>query len=108
MLEAEIVSDLHIRMLKVEANSLREIHREKWESTVKNRKFFLEMEAGIPYSRNGLDRAFKGSDYDIVTVIEPYLESAKNPINYERVIKGDYNPLIIELEMLDPSLAVEE
>jgi hypothetical protein len=57
------------------------------------------MEEGIPYSRDRSERSFKNTDYDIVTVVGPYVDPKKNPIDHERVIKGDHGPLIIELEV---------
>jgi hypothetical protein len=101
MLAPEIVRDLRIDMQKVDINNLVVKEREKWQNAVQNRELFSKMEEGIPYSRNGLERSFKGSEYDVVTVIGPYLQQEKNPISAERTVKGDFGPLIIELEVPD-------
>lgn len=103
MLAPDVVSELRIDMQKVDKNNLTANEREKWETAVQNRELFSRMEGeGIPYSRSGSARSFKGSGYDIVTVVGPYIEQGKSPINAERIIRGDHGPLIVELEIPEP------
>jgi hypothetical protein len=101
MLEPDVVSDLRISMQKVDSNNLVAKEKEKWEIALQNRELFLKMEEGVPYERRRAERSFKGSEYDIVTVVGPYID--KSPISPERTIKGDLGPLIIELEVPDPT-----
>jgi hypothetical protein len=101
ILAPEVVKDLQIDMQKVDVNNLAAKDREKWQNAVQNRELFSRMESGIPYSRSGLERSFKGSSYDVVTVVGPYLPQDKNPIGADRTLKGEQGPLIIELEMPD-------
>lgn len=101
VLAPEIVSELRVAMQNVDANSLAPKYRERWEAAMQNRELFSKMEGeGITYSRGGIARSFKGSEYDIVTVVGPYLE--QSPITAERKIVGDYGPLIFELQVPDP------
>ena len=103
MLESEVVGELRVGMLKVDVNSLAANERGKWETAIQERELFSKLEEGISYTRDRLERSFSGSGYDIVTVVGPYLEQAKNPINAERkVTNPQHGPLIIELEMPDP------
>ncbi|MCI0392982.1 MAG: hypothetical protein MOB07_29975, partial [Acidobacteria bacterium] len=102
MLAPNVVSELRIDMQKVDKNSLTASEREKWETAVQNRELFSKMEGeGIPYMRSGSARSFKGTAYDIVTVVGPYIEPGKSPINAERVVRGEHGPLIVELEVPD-------
>jgi hypothetical protein len=64
---------------------------------VENREFFMKMEQGVTYGRKEFKRSFKGTTYDIVTVIGPYSEKEK-VITADRKCKGDYGPLLIEFE----------
>jgi len=99
ILAPDVVGKLRVAMVKVDIEALPEKLREGWRISVEQRALFSKMEEGVPYSRDRLERSFKNSDYDIVTVVGPYVDPKKNPIDQERVIKGDYGPLIIELEV---------
>jgi hypothetical protein len=85
-------------MQKVDANTLAANQRQKWSAALLNRETFSKMEQGLTYSRTGLERSFKGTDYDILTIVGPYVET--NPITGERTTheKG-LGPLIIELNL---------
>lgn len=98
MLSPELVKDLRIEMQRVDTNSLAERDRATWEAAVRNRQLFSKMEEGIPYKRDRLERSFSNTEYDIVTVVGPYID--KTPVSPERTIKGDHGPMIIELEIM--------
>jgi hypothetical protein len=99
MLSPDIVSQLRVAMMEVDIENLSDRVAEKWQASINSRELFSKMEEGIPYSRDRMERSFKNSSYDIVTVVGPYLDPAKNPIDAERVMKGDFGPLIIEIEV---------
>ena len=102
MLAPEVVSDLRVEMQTLDPTRLSTSNRERWKQAVQNRELFSKMEEGVPYDRNGLARSFKGSAYDVVTVIGPYLDKSKTPITADRKLKGDHGPVIVELEIPDP------
>jgi hypothetical protein len=102
MLAPEVVSELRVEMQKLDPARLSAGNREKWRLAIQNRELFSKMEEGIPYERNGLARSFKGSHYDVVTVIGPYSDQNRSPITAERKLKGDHGPVIVELEIPDP------
>lgn len=97
ILAPQVVDDLRHAVQKVDINSLAEKQREKWAAAVGDREFFSKMKQGIPYERKGFGRAFKGSGYDVVSVLGPYME--KDPITADRKLKGDFGPLILELKL---------
>lgn len=98
MLSPELVKELRIEMQKVDTNSLAERERAMWETAVRDRQLFSKMEEGIPYKRDGSERSFSKTEYDIVTVIGPYID--QTPVSPERTIRGNHGPLIIELEIM--------
>lgn len=101
ILAPEVVSELRVKMQNVSPDSLVAKYRGRWQAATQNRELFSRMEGeGISYERKGQPRSFKGTDYDIVTVVGPYLE--QSPITAERTVQGDLGPLIVELEMPNP------
>lgn len=99
ILAPDVVGGLRVAMIKVDSDALPEKLRASWRTSVEQRELFSKMEEGIPYSRDRLERSFKNTEYDIVTVVGPYIDPTKNPIDKDRMIKGDYGPLVIELEV---------
>jgi hypothetical protein len=102
VLDFQVVSELNVGMQNVDSNRIVGNKRAKWLAGVQNREMFSKMEQGLPYARSGLERSFKGTDYDILTIVGPYLDQANNPVRVERTIRDpQHGPLIIEL-LLDP------
>lgn len=103
VLDFGVISNLRVAMEGVNPETLPANMRGKWSAGVESREMFFKMEQGLPYSRNGLERSFKGTAYDILTVIGPY---ANTPISAERTIPdAQYGPLIIELSLESGALA---
>ena len=101
-LSPELVCDLRVELRKVDVSILSEKHRESWKHALQTRELFVRMEGeGIPYDRSGFRRSFKGTEYDIITVVGPYSDKEKG-VTADRRFKGDHGPLLIELEF--PSL----
>lgn len=95
VLDYRVISELRVAMEAVDSEKLPANMRAKWSAGVQSREMFFKMEQGVSYSRNGLERSFKGANYDILTVVGPY---ANTPISSERTIRdAQYGPLIIEL-----------
>ncbi|HET6976673.1 MAG TPA: hypothetical protein VFI24_10150 [Pyrinomonadaceae bacterium] len=100
VLDSEIVSDLKIQMQKVQPDNVAASQRQKWAVAIQNREMFSTMEQGLSYSRSGLERSFKGKEYDILTIVGPYVEEGTNPISAQRTIQDQrVGPLIIELNL---------
>jgi hypothetical protein len=100
MLAPEVVSKLRVEMQKVDKNSFTVNELQKWETAVQSQELFSKMEGeGIPYTRSGSVRSFKSTAYDIVTVVGPYMDPDKSPINAERIVGREHGPLIVELEV---------
>jgi hypothetical protein len=101
VLDFQVVSDLRVQLQSVDPNNLPANKRDKWAAGVQNREMFSKMEQGLSYTRDGAERSFKGTEYDILTVVGPYMK-ANNPISAERIVRdAQHGPLIIEL-LLDP------
>ena len=83
-------------MQKLDINKLAQKHRIKWRGATQKRELFSKMEEGVPFDRTGFQRSFKGTEYDIVSVIGPYFDKEK-AVTDDRKAKGDHGPLIIEL-----------
>lgn len=102
-LDSQIVSELRVEMQGVDPVSIATNKRASWVAGVENREMYSKMEQGLSYSRNGIQRSFKGTEYDILSIIGPYVEN--NPIGAERTIRDpQYGPLIIELLLDSPAL----
>jgi hypothetical protein len=92
-----VVNELRVAMQKVDINNIAPKQQENWKAAVESRTLVAKMKEGIPFDRKGFARAYKGTSYDIVTVVGPYSSADKNPITADRKLKGDHGPVVIEL-----------
>ena len=97
MLAPDVVNELRVAMQKVDINNIAPKQQENWKAAVESRTLVAKMKEGIPFDRKGFARAYKGTSYDIVTVVGPYSSADKNPITADRKLKGDHGPVVIEL-----------
>jgi hypothetical protein len=102
-LDSELISELRVRMQGVDTNTLAAGKRQQWTNAVASREIFIQLEQGLVYSRDGWKRSFKGTDYDILLIVGPYVEEGRSPISAQRTVQDQaLGPLVIELSM-EPS-----
>ena len=100
VLDSELISELRVRMQRVDANTLAAGKRQQWTNAVASREIFIQLEQGLVYSRDGWKRSFRGTDYDILLIVGPYVEEGRSPISAQRTVQDQaLGPLVIELSM---------